>query len=171
MEVEKFASRGLAGAALGTGIGGLALGVLNGGLGNILGNNCRNNGCGCNGAAYDHGHYDGYNCYDAEKDAEIAQLKTEVMLRDANTFAMGEMGKLRDYVDANFKEVRNELCEQKVFNEKTISGLGCLTGQVNGLQAVLNSITKVVVPNGAICPGWGDVTVTVTPTATTSPAG
>lgn len=46
----EYASKGVAGAALGTGIGGLALGVLNGGLGNILGglggcNNGWNNGC------------------------------------------------------------------------------------------------------------------------------
>lgn len=167
----EYASKGVAGAGLGLGIAGTAIGVLNGGLGNILGtNNWRNNGCGCNGAAYDHAHYEGYNRYDAEKDAKIARLETEVQLRDANTFTMGEMNKLRDYVDANFKEVRNELCEQKVFNEKTISGLGCLTGQVQGLQAVLNSITRTVVPNRAICPGWGDVTVSVTPTTTTTPA-
>lgn len=154
----EYASKGVAGAALGTGIGGLALGVLNGNGSGLL------NGILGNG---------GYNRYDAEKDAEIAQLRTEVKLRDANTFTMGEMGKLRDYVDANFKEIRHELCDQKVFNEKTISGIGCLAGQVQGLQAVLNSITKVSVPNSAICPGWGDVTVTVTPasTAAATPAG
>lgn len=42
----EFASKGVAGAALGTGIGGLALGVLNGagGLLNMMGGNC--GGCG-----------------------------------------------------------------------------------------------------------------------------
>ena len=44
--MAEFASKGLAGAALGTGIGGLALGVLNGGLGNVLGGWGMNNG-GC----------------------------------------------------------------------------------------------------------------------------
>ena len=153
MEVEKAASRGVANTALGLGIGALGIEFLNGGLAGLAG-----------GRNSDHA----YNRYDAEKDAEIARLKTEVMLRDANTFAMGEMGKLRDYVDANLKEIRQELCEQKVFNEKTISGLGCLTSQVNGMQALLNRITKTVVGNDAICPGWGPVTVSVTPASSTS---
>lgn len=34
----EFASKGVAGTALGFGIGGTALGVLSGGLGNLLGN-------------------------------------------------------------------------------------------------------------------------------------
>ena len=55
VEVEKeWASKGVSGAALGTGIAGLSLGVLNalGGLGGVaLGmqrNNCGCNNCGCN---------------------------------------------------------------------------------------------------------------------------
>lgn len=35
--MAEFASKGVAGAGLGTGIAGLALGVLNGGLGNLFG--------------------------------------------------------------------------------------------------------------------------------------
>lgn len=155
MDVERYASRGVANTALGLGIGAVAIEALSGG--NLLG--------GLFGGG------NAYNRYDAEKDAQIAELRTEVKLRDANTFTMGEMGKLRDYVDGELKEVRGELCAQKVFNEKTISGLGCLTGQVNGLQALLNSITKTVVPNGSICPGWGDVTVSITPTTTPTTGG
>lgn len=41
--------------------------------------------------------------------------------------------------------------------------LSCMQGQI----AQLMSLTKLVVPNGSICPGWGDVTVSVTPAATT----
>lgn len=150
MEVERYASRGVANTALGLGIGAVALEAIGGNLiGGLFGKNEST-----------------YSKYDAEKDAKIARLETEVMLRDANTFTMGEMGKLRDYVDGELKDIRGELCAQKVFNEKTMSGLGCLTGQVNGLQALLNSITKTVVPNGAICPGWGDVTVSITPATT-----
>lgn len=101
----EFASKGLAGTALGFGIGGTALGVLGGGLGNLLGNlggqpaaqaaaaqdataasamlaaaalaaNGRNGTCN-----EDHT----VNRYEAQKDARIAELETEVKLRDANT--------------------------------------------------------------------------------------
>ena len=156
MEVEKFASRGVAGAALGTGIAGLSLGVLNGGLGNLF------NGVGGSTAC------PAYTRYDAEKDARIANLETEVKLRDANTYTLGEMSKLRDYVDGKFGCIEANLCEQKVYNATNTATIACLSGQVNSMNALLANITKTVVPNGAICPGWGDVTVTVTPTTTTT---
>ena len=148
----EYASKGVAGAALGTGIGGLALGLLNGNGGNLLG--------GILGGG-------GYNRYDAEKDAEIATLKTEVHLRDANTFTMGEMGKLRDYFDHKFDHVERELCDQKVYNATNNAVLGCIKNQVDQLYG----LSKLVVPNGSICPGWGDVTVSVAPATTTTTAG
>lgn len=36
------------------------------------------------------------------------------------------------------------------------------------VQSVLGNITKLVVPNGTICPGWGDAKVSVTPTTATT---
>ena len=102
------------------------------------------------------------NRYEAQQSAKIAELETEVKLRDANTFTMGEMGKLRDYVDSKFAAVNAELCEQKVYNATNIATVNCLAGQV----AQLLSLTKTVIPNSSICPGWGNVTVTPA-TATT----
>lgn len=107
------------------------------------------------------------NRYEAGKDARIAELETEIKLRDANTFTMGEMNKLRDYVDRRFERVEHELCDQKVYNATNNAALGCIQGQV----AQLMSLTKLVVPNGSICPGWGDVTVAITPATATTPAG
>lgn len=102
------------------------------------------------------------NRYEASQSARIAELETEVKLRDANTFTMGEMGKLRDYVDNKFAAVNAELCEQRVYNATNIATVNCLSGQV----AQLLSLTKTVIPNSSICPGWGNVTVTPA-TATT----
>lgn len=155
--MAEYASKGVAGAGLGTGIAGLALGVLNGGLGNLL-TGVNNGNCGCN---EDHW----VNRYEASQSARIAELETEVKLRDANTFTMGEMGKLRDYVDGRFSRVEHELCEQRVFNATAINNITCVQGQV----AQLMGLTKLVVPNTSVCPGWGDVTVSVTPVTTTTP--
>jgi hypothetical protein len=74
------------------------------------------------------------------------------------------------YIDGQIRRIDRELADQRVFNATTSATVSCLTGQVNGMQALLNSITKTVVPNSAICPGWGDVTVSITP-ATTPAAG
>lgn len=137
MEVDKsFASKGVAGTALGLGAGALGVQLLNGGLGGLFGGgNC------CN-----EDHY--VNRYEASQSAKIAELETEVKLRDANTFTMGEMGKLRDYVDGKFDAVNAQLCQQAVINSQTISNLSCLTNQV----AVLQGLTKTVIPITSVCP-------------------
>lgn len=147
----EFASKGVAGAGLGLGIAGTALGVLSGGLGNVLGN-----GWGVNpGAPVCHENMP-VNRYEAEKDAKIAKLESDLALRDATTYILGETGKLRDYVDNRFAAVEHQLCDQAVYNAANTATVGCISGQV----AQLYSLTKLVVPNTAVCPGWGNVTVT-----------
>ena len=156
VEVDKdFASKGVAGAGLGLGIAGTALGLLNGnGLGGILG--------GWNNGAMCHENMP-VNRYEAAQSARIAELETEVKLRDANTYTLGELNKVRDYVDRRFERVECSINQQAVYNATNNAALNCMQGQI----AQLYSLTKLVVPNGSICPGWGDVTVTVTPTTTT----
>ena len=140
VEVEKdYASKGVAGAALGTGIAGLALGVLNGGVPNLLGG--LGNGCNNGGSAY-------VTRYDAEKDARIAELETEVKLRDANTYTLGEVNKMRNYVDAKFDAINAQLCSQAVINAQVAANLSCLQNTVN----TLSGMTKTVIPIANICP-------------------
>jgi hypothetical protein len=140
VEVEKdYASKGVAGTGLGLGIAGTALGLLqNGGLGNIF-SGCNN---GCNGAsAY-------VTRYDAGKDARIAELETEVKLRDANTYTLGEVNKVRNYVDAKFDAINAQLCNQAVINAQVTANLSCLQNTVSTLSAM----TRTVIPIANICP-------------------
>ena len=153
---EMYASRGVGNAGLTTGIIGTSLGALNSGLFNGLGGIFGGSNCGCSDNM-------AVNRYEAGQNARIAELETEVKLRDANFYTLSEMGKLRDYVDGKFAKVENELCDQRVFNATTVSTLSCVQGQV----AQLMGLTKLVVPNTSVCPGWGDVTVSVTPATTT----
>lgn len=153
VEVDKnFASKGVAGTALGLSIGAIGLEALRGGLNGIFG--------GTGGVCTENMPV---NRYEAAQSARIAELETEVKLRDANTFTMTEMGKLRDYVDRRFEGVNASINAQAVYNATNTAALSCIQGQV----AQLMSLTKLVVPNGSICPGWGDVTVSVTPATTT----
>lgn len=149
-----YASKGVAGTGLGLGIAGTALGLLNGGLGGIFGMG--------NATAYCHENTL-VNRYEAQQQAKISELETEVKLRDANTFTMGEMGKLRDYVDRKFSSVEKQICDQAVYNATNTATIGCIANQVNALM----SLTKVVIPNTSICPGWGNVTVAPATTPTT----
>ena len=175
--MAEFASNAKGNAALTTGIigaAGVAMPLLSGLLGGMSGHNhggtdaCamslmtgllagRNNGYGT--CSEDHC----INRYEAGQSARIAELETEVKLRDANFFALSEMGKLRDYVDGKFAHVEHEICDQKVYNATLNSAVGCIQGQI----AQLMSLGKFVIPNSSICPGWGDVTITPAAAPTT----
>jgi hypothetical protein len=88
------------------------------------------------------------NRYEASQSARISELETEVKLRDANVYTLGEMGKLRDYVDKRFDAVNTQLCQQAVINSQITANIGCMQGQI----AVLNGLTKTVIPITSVCP-------------------
>lgn len=140
MEVEKkWASPGVAGSGLGLGIAGTALGLLNGGLGNILGGwggNCANS------------ENMPVTRYDAGKDSRIAELETEVKLRDANIYTDSKLNDLRNYIDAKTAIINDKLCAQAVHNATNDAVIGCIQGQVNTLLA----LTKTVIPAANVCP-------------------
>ena len=137
VEVEKdYASKGVGGTALGLSIGALGLEVLRGNLGGIFGG-C-GNGCGEHMVSR----------YEASQAARIAELETEVKLRDANTYTLTEMGKFRDYVDRRFGAVEAQLNTQAVINAQVTANLSCLQNTVN----TLSGLTKTVIPITSVCP-------------------
>lgn len=136
VEVDRsYASKGVAGTALGLGAGAIGLELLRGGFGGILGGNCCNE---------DHA----VNRYEATQAARIAELETEVKLRDATTFVLEEANKMRNYVDAKFDAVNAQLCTQAVVNAQVAANLSCLTNTVN----TLSGLTKTVIPINNVCP-------------------
>lgn len=140
--MAEFASKGVAGAGLGTGIAGLSLGVLNSGLFNGLLSGC-NSGC-HSGCSEDHW----VNRYEAGQSARIAELETEVKLRDANVYTMSEMNKLRDYVDRRFECVNSSISAQSVINAQMAANLSCMQGNI----ATLMGLTKTIIPITNVCP-------------------
>ena len=143
----EFASRGVANTALGLSIGSGVLSLMNGGLGNILGVNSCAVGCNENMPV---------NRYEADQQAKIAKLESDLALRDATAYVLGETGKLRDYFETKLDRIECQLSDQKAYNAANNAALGCINGQI----AQLYSLTKLVVPNSSVCPGWGDITIT-----------
>ena len=128
---------GRATAGLTTGIIGTGLGALNSGLlGNLFGNNC------CTSENMP------VNRYEAGQSARIAELETEVKLRDANFYTLSEMSKLRDYVDRRFEGVNASISQQAVVNAQVAANLSCMQGNI----ATLMGLTRTVVPISSICP-------------------
>lgn len=149
MEIEnRYASKGVAGTGLGLGAAGLAVGLLNnGGLGGILGGNY---GCHENMPV---------NRYELSMQKEITNKDMEIAYLRSRDAAKTDSLELYRYIDNKFACVERELADQRVYNAVNTSTQTCMQGQI----AQLYSLTKLVVPNGAICPGWGEVTTTITP--------
>ena len=142
MEYEnKYASKGVAGAGLGLGIAGTALGLLAGGLNGTGILNARNTNCGCSEEHF-------VNRYEATQSARIAELETEVKLRDSNIYTDAKILDLYKYVDGKFGVIEGQLCEQRVYNATNTAAVACIQGQV----AQLASLTKLIVPATNICP-------------------
>lgn len=148
--MAEFATRAVGNAGLTTGIIGTALSVLNGGLGNILGGNMN---CGDQVAV---------SRYEANQSARIAELESEVKFRDSTIYTDGKLLELYKYFDGEIKRVDGKLCEQAVYNATNTATIGCMAQQINQLLG----LTKVVIPNGNVCPGWGNVQVSIVPTTT-----
>ena len=129
------------------------MGVLNGGLGNILGTGHTNCGCSENMLV---------NRYELSQENRIAKLETEVALRDANIFTDQKIADLYANLDSRIRGVEAGLNAQAVYNATNTATINCIEGQV----AQLFNLTKLVVPNTSVCPGWGNVTITPSTTTT-----
>lgn len=135
----EYASKGLAGTALGFGIGGAAMSLANGGLGNLLGGL----GQGNRSAAVDAAamatpamtalaaalaaRQQAPTCsenmpvtrYELDREQQLAQKDSEIALLKANTYNDGKMLEVYGYIDRQLKDVREALCKQAVHNQRT----------------------------------------------------
>lgn len=150
--MAEFASNAKANTGVTLGSVALGLGALNtlngaGGLGNVFGGLF---GGGCNGANAP------VNRYELSLENEIAKLRTEVSLRDSNIYGDQKILEVYKYFDGKIEGINSKLCEQAVFNATQTAAMNCMGSQI----AQLFSLTKLVVPNASVCPGWGNVTVT-----------
>lgn len=109
------------------------------------------------------------NRYELTQEGRIAKLESEVALRDANTYNDQKLLEVYKYFDGQLKDVRSTMCAndkaQAVINAKFESSLNVLGSQVASINATISNLTKTVIPNANVCPGWGDVTIQSTGSA------
>ena len=136
----EYASKGLAGTALGFGIGGAAMSLANGGLGNLLGGLGQNNRAAAAEvtaaaatpamaalAAALASRQQEPTCsenmpvtrYDLEREQKLAAKDSEIALLKANTYNDGKMLEVYGYIDGQLKDIREALCKQAVHNQRT----------------------------------------------------
>lgn len=157
--MAEFASKGVAGSGLGLGIAGTALGLLNGNGNGLLGGLFNNGNCGCS-----ENHV--VNRYELAQESKIAELQSQIALRDANTYNDQKLLEVYKYFDGELKDIRATMCDnnakQGIINAKFESAVDVLGSQVASINTTIAGITKTVIPNSNVCPGWGSVYVTPT---------
>lgn len=157
--MAEFASKGLGATAASLGGAALGLSVLNGGLGNLFGGGWGGNGC-CSENQMVNRYELSMTRELANKDMEIAywrgQDETNKKISDTYANLEGQIKDLAREVRCNKDEQTGINMQQAVYNGTNTAAVGCLQSQI----AQLFSLTKLVVPNTSVCPGWGNVTIT-----------
>lgn len=147
---HEYSSNGKGNLGVTLGAIGTGLAVLNGGLGNILGGNSVTSEDHC------------VNRYELGLQQEIAAKDTRIGLLESNIYTDSKIADVYERLNGRINCVENQLADQRVYNATNIANYSCLSNQV----ATLMALTKTVVPNTSICPGWGNVTVAPATTTT-----
>lgn len=163
-----FAKRGVANAGLTTGIIGTSLGALSilGGLGNVLGG--VNPATAAAIAAEQTGENTPVNRYDLSREQEIAKLRSDLALRDANTYNDQKMLEMYKYIDGKLNEIGVILSNQAVQNQATKDSFQLVTerlaAETSARKCADNSIVNYI--NATFYPKQvADVTTGTTTTA------
>lgn len=92
---------------------------------------CCNQGCGCN---EDHI----VNRYELQQENKIAELQSQISLRDANTFTDQKMLEMYKYVDGKITNIEAVLAQQAVKNQATADSFNQIGERVNCVERNLS---------------------------------
>lgn len=173
----EYASKATADAGLTTGIIGTALGALNsgifnGGLGGIFGGNAAGISEMATGAALAAALGAGRTVPSEEKTVsryELGLVQENAILKaqaDVDKKLVDVYNSINNQVNAVKERFNSFEKEQLVYNGVNNAAVSVLQSQV----AALMGLTKTVIPNSNVCPGWGDVRVQIVTPTTTTPA-
>lgn len=125
------------------------LGVLNSNNGNgILGGILGNGNCGC---SEDHC----VNRYELAMQNEIASKDSKIALLESNIYVDSKIADVYERLNNKIAVVEGQIAQQGIYNATNTATINCISNQIMQLQ----SLTKLVVPNTSVCPGWGNVTI------------
>lgn len=127
--------------------------------GNVLGGIGRNCGCGSDAMI---------SRYEAGMMQELGAKDSKIALLESNIYTDQKLAdvyeRLAKKIDDNKAAQDAVNLQQATYNAANTAAIGCMQNQI----AQLFGITKLVVPNTSVCPGWGNVTIT--PAAATTGA-
>ena len=134
----EYASKAVGNAGLATGIVGTALGALGGTNGlNLFGS--RNS------------EDEAVTRHEASMLREIMDKDRQIALLEADKYTDQKIADLADRMNTRFAVVEGQLAQQATWNATQTGLIGALQGQIAQFQ----SMTKMVIPNSSVMPGWG----------------
>ena len=137
----EYASKAVGNAGLATGIVGTALGALGGSNGlNLLG--ARNS------------EDTAVTRREADMMREIMEKDRQIALLEADKYTDQKIADLAERMNNRFAIVEGQLGQQATWNATQTGLIASLQGQIAQLQAM----TKMVIPNSSVMPGWGTTT-------------
>lgn len=139
-----------------------AMGGCNGGfLGNLFGNNCHVPLCSENTPVtrYENGLVQEIAKKDSENSLLRAQVYSDQKLVEAYADLQRQIKEVAVEVRANKDAQTDVNMQQAVYNGTNTATISCIKGQVDELLGM----TKRVIPNGSVCPGWGEVGIQICP--------
>jgi hypothetical protein len=99
------------------------------------------------------------NRYEMSMQQTIAAKDARIGLLESNIYTDQKIADVYERLNTKINAVKDAQdainTQQAVYNGVNTATLNCMQGQI----AQLYSLTKLIVPNGSICPGWGNVTV------------
>lgn len=168
----EYASNGKGNLGVTLGAIGTGLGVLGGGLGNLLGGWGMSPAMAAGAVCSENTPVTRYALEQqqtiSEKNMEIAywrgQDETNRKITESYSKLEKRLIELAAEIRANKDEQAAINMQQAVYNGTNTATIGCIQNQV----AQLLGLTKLVVPNASVCPGWGAAKVTVEPATSTT---
>jgi ribosomal protein L29 len=90
----------------------------------------------------------------------IAAKDSKIGLLESNIYTDSKIADVYERLNNKIGAMKDEQnainMQQAVYNGVNTATIECVKNQV----AQLMGLTKLVVPNASVCPGWGNVTVT-----------
>lgn len=154
VEVEKeYASKGVAGAALGTGIAGLSLGAINSVCALLANRNAATTAPAAPAmpaVPYGMGYAPGgcsdnmpVSRYELEREQKLAAKDSEIALLKANTYNDQKDLQMYAYIDAQLKEIRKEQSDQAVRNQRVEDAFALVRQDVECVRSDLSKDIKI----------------------------
>ncbi len=83
------------------------------------------------------------NRYEAAQAAKIAELETEVKLRDANTYTDQKSLEMYQYIDGRLRNLEGQISAQAVVNQRTADSFTVAAADLASVKAELKSDIKL----------------------------